>query len=320
MAQAVQLTADALKQIFPRAPQKYIDGLMAQKAALDRAGITATRIRLAYALANVEHECNGFTIKDLTENINYSHERAAQVWPNRFNSAADVRARFGSDPGWQLKMFDVIYGNRMGNRPGTHDGSRHIGRGGPQITGRDGYAEIQTRTGITCLDKPELLAEPNNQAPILAAFWSWKNLNPLADAGNWTGTVRRWNGGTNGMADRNARMAGNDPVIKRLAFAEAAAPILRALPGGPTPNQPPQDVVDEATKKERAARTGGGISTGTGAAGEGAKAVTEQPAKTSPSVLSPMITYTLIAVGIVVIIVASILIAKKIKAVKANWV
>lgn len=318
MASVLELTPDALRKIFPLAPQKYIDGLLAQKAALDRAGITTTRTRLAYCLANVEHECGGFTIPNLTENLNYTAERMAAVWPNRFASAATVRARYGTESGWQLRAFDDIYGNRMGNRPGTPDGSRFIGRGACQHTGRDGYAEIQRRTGIPCVDRPELACEAGNQAQLIAGFWSWKGLSTLADAGQWTAVVRRWNGGTNGLADRNAQMAGNDPVITKLRFIEAAAPILRDLPGGPTPNQPPQDVIDEATKKERAVRNGGGAAAATGAGGEAVKTTTA-PDK-APAVLSPMVTYTLIAVGLAVVIVAVILIARKIKRVKENWV
>lgn len=320
MARVVELNREALRKIFPRAPDRYIDGLLAGKAALDRAGITTTRTRLAYCLANVEHECGGFTIPNLTENINYTHARMAQVWPNRFASAAFVVARFGMQAGWQKGAFDVIYGNRMGNRPGTTDGSKFIGRGAPQITGRDGYREVGKRSGIPLEATPELASAPEHQAPIIAGFWSWKNLNPLADAGQWTAVVKRWNGGTNGLADRNARMAGNDPIIAKLAFVEAAMPVLKSLPGGPTPHQPPQDVVDGATKNERQVRNGGGAAAGAGAAGEGVKAGTQQPDKPPPSVLSPMITYTLIAVGVVVFVVAMILIARKVKAVKENWV
>ena len=58
--------------IFPKAPKAVIDAFVLDSAALNRAGITASRTRLAYALANVGHECDGFRIKNLTENINYT--------------------------------------------------------------------------------------------------------------------------------------------------------------------------------------------------------------------------------------------------------
>lgn len=302
----VQLTPDALRKIFPQAPQIYLDGLMAHKSALDKAGITATRTRLAYCLANVEHECGGFTIKNLTENINYTHARAAQIWPSRFSSAGDVAAKFGTQPGWQLNMFDSVYGNRMGNRPGTKDGSRYIGRGACQITGRDGYSEMQRRTGIPCVDKPELAAAPENQADQIAGFWAWKNMNPLADAGNFTGVVKRWNGGTIGMADRQHRMAGNASAIAALAIRDG----LKELDGGPTPNKPPKDVVDDATKNEKRVRNGGAATTAAGGATEVAK----------PSPVPSAIPWIAIAVGVAVTVIAIVLIARKVKSIKENWI
>jgi putative chitinase len=45
--------------IFPRAPAAIISAFTGGSSALDTAGITATRTRLAYALANVEHEGGG---------------------------------------------------------------------------------------------------------------------------------------------------------------------------------------------------------------------------------------------------------------------
>jgi len=58
----------------------------------------------------------------------------------------------------------------MGNRPGTHDGSRFIGRGAPQVTGRDGYAQVGRRCGLDLESNPDLAAAPEHQAKIMAAF------------------------------------------------------------------------------------------------------------------------------------------------------
>ncbi|QYK40067.1 MAG: hypothetical protein KF887_11430 [Paracoccaceae bacterium] len=215
--------------LFPKAPVAVIDAFVAGAGSLDAAGITGSRTRLAYALANVEHECGGFAIKDLTENIGYSAKRMAEVWPNRFANAAAVQARYGTAKGWQKKAFDDIYGRRMGNRPGTDDGSRYIGRGGPQITGRDGYRQVGRRAGLDLVEAPELATLPVHQPAILAAFVAWKDLNALADAGDFKAYVRRWNGGTNGLADRVERMKGNEPIIRRLTLAVAMMPILDTI-------------------------------------------------------------------------------------------
>ncbi len=217
------------RRIFTKAPDSIIDAFARNPTLLDDAGITATRTRLAYALANLEHECAGFTIKNLTENINYSPNRMAEVWPKRFASAADVIAKYGRGRGWRKRAFDDIYGNRMGNRPGTSDGSKFIGRGGPQITGRSGYKAVGKRAKIDLVTNPELATLPENQPAILAAFWNWKKLERYADKGQFIKCVRAWNGGTNGLADRKKQLAGNDPIIARLENVASIIPSLDHL-------------------------------------------------------------------------------------------
>lgn len=153
----------------------------------------------------------------------------AEVWPTRFSSAADVVEKYGSKPGWQKKAFDDIYGNRMGNRPGTSDGSTYIGRGGPQVTGRDGYREVGRRCGLDLVNDPGLATRPEHQPAILAAFWTWKKLANHADKGDFKACVKAWNGGHIGLADRVAMMKGNDPIIMRLSNVAAVLPNLDNL-------------------------------------------------------------------------------------------
>lgn len=242
----IQISAADWRAILPRAPQAVIDAFVAKQDVLDRAGITATKPRLAYFLANVEHECGGFTIPNLTESLAYTAARMAEVWPNRFNRGKDakgnfipdaskVTAKYGTGAGWQQRAFNDIYGSRMGNRPGTSDGSTFIGRGGPQWTGRDGYAALERLTGLPAVADPAVAARLDMQPEICAAFWTWKGLNRFADAGDFLGCVKIWNGGTNGLADRKSLMAGNDPILKRLGALDAVA---TALPPTPAPSEP----------------------------------------------------------------------------------
>jgi len=247
----IKLTAEAVRAIFPRAPQAVIDAFVTKQDVLTKAGINATKTRLAYFFANIEHECGGFTIPNLTENINYTATRMAQVWPNRFKSASAVQAKYGKAAGWQKKAFDDIYGNRMGNRPGTSDGSTYIGRGGPQWTGRDGYAALERLTGIPAVATPSLASSLSLQPEICTAFWTWKNLNRFADANDFLGCVKAWNGGTNGLADRQQLMAGNDPILKKL---ETVASITTAVPE-------PAKPIDKTTTAAATA----GATVGTGA-------------------------------------------------------
>jgi len=213
------ITPQNWRQIWPNAPQAVISAFAAKPQILANAGITDTRQRLLFFCSNIEHECGGFTIRDLTENTNYTAARMVAVWPNRFRSVSDVQHRFGTEPGWQKGAFDQIYGDRMGNRHGTHDGSTFIGRGGPQVTGRDGYAAVGKLAHLDLEANPTLACLPEWQPEICAAFWTWKNLNHFADANDFLGCVKAWNGGTNGLADRRALMAGNSPIIARLNIA-----------------------------------------------------------------------------------------------------
>lgn len=313
----VQVTRAAWRELFPRAPQAVVDAFAAKQHVLDAAGITETRTRLAYFVANIEHECGGFTIPRLTENINYTHKRAAEIFPTRAGrTAAEVMNRFGSAAGWQKKMIDVVYGGRMGNRPGTSDGSTYIGRGGPQWTGRDGYAACEKRAGVPAVAVPESVAQLDLQPEICVAFWTWKNLNPKADAGDFNGVVRIWNGGTNGMADRQHLLAGNDPIIARLSIAKTAAAALKGLPGGPSTPTPPKGVVKAATANERKARAGAVAAGGAGGANEVAKTGTQAP---SASLLPPVAAYALLAIGLVAAVVLTVVIARKKAVVIRNW-
>lgn len=229
----IQLTPDGLRAIWPKAPQAIIDAIFSQRERMAAVGILETPARAAKCFANVGHECADFTIRDLTENINYTPERAAQIWPSRFKSADDVRAKYGTAAGWRLKMFDDVYGSRMGNRPGTNDGSRYIGRGGPQITGREGYREVGGRAGLPLEEHPELAAKPEHQAAIIAAFWDWKNMNPVADSGDFRAVVRRWNGGHIGLQDREARLKRILPICRAMSQSDVkTTPVKSTVAAG----------------------------------------------------------------------------------------
>src|SRR3954453_7891340 len=98
---------------------------------------------IAHAMAQFSHECGAGL--EMTENIGYTAARACVVWPGRFHNEASCYAKVGSfpgDPDFKIKLIDSVYGTRMGNRPGTHDGSTFIGRGLSQVTGREGYQKL----------------------------------------------------------------------------------------------------------------------------------------------------------------------------------
>jgi putative chitinase len=87
------------------------------------------------------------------------------------------------------------------------DGKRFCGRGLIQITGRHNYGEAASDLGLDLLNRPELLELPQNAAMSAGWFW-WRNkLSALAKAASFITLTRRINGGTNGLADRQALYA-----------------------------------------------------------------------------------------------------------------
>lgn len=315
----IALTADGLRKIFPRAPEAVIAAFVAKQHVLDRAGVNHTRNRLAFAFAQVEHESAGLT--HLRENINYTPQRAAEVWKSRFHgSVSEVYTKTGSfpgDPEFRTKLIDHVYGGRMGNRPGTHDGSIYIGRAGPQLTGRDCYAAVGKAAGVDLVNNPALAERAEYQPEALAGFVNWKGLNAKADLGDFKGYVRVWNGGLIGYADREAQLAGNDPFIARLEAVNAIKPVAKELPGKPPTPDPPKNAIDAATPNERRSRKGGAAVGGAGGANEGATQTgTVQPDKAP---LSSTTAWVCIGIGVALVIVATVLIARKRNIIKANW-
>lgn len=136
-------------------------------AAMQEFGIVTTNQQAAF-LAQVAHESGGF---------HYVEEIAS-------GAAYEGRGDLGNTE--------------------QGDGIRFKGRGLIQVTGRANYAQCGAALGLDLLETPELLEEPSNAARSAAWFWKSRNLNPLADAGDFRGITRRINGGLNGYADRVA--------------------------------------------------------------------------------------------------------------------
>ena len=100
MADGVRLSQATIRAVFPNAPDTIISAFVEKQGVLSAVGLNQTRQRLAYCFANLHAETGGFTIKNLTENTNYTAARMAAVWPGRFKSVVGVQAKFGCVPGW----------------------------------------------------------------------------------------------------------------------------------------------------------------------------------------------------------------------------
>lgn len=180
------LTLVDLRAIFPHASSAklspFVDGL---NAAMEEFGID-TSARQAAFLAQVGHESGSFT---------YLKELAS-------GDAYEGRANLGNTE--------------------EGDGRKFKGRGLLQITGRKNYGLCGDALNLDLLESPELLEVPENA--VRSAAWFWVrgaglnlskraiqygvqpdcNLNDLADAEDFMGITLAINGGTNGLAERQA--------------------------------------------------------------------------------------------------------------------
>ncbi|PHK96763.1 glycoside hydrolase family 19 [Pseudoroseomonas rhizosphaerae] len=190
------LSAEQFQQLFPHAPEAHRSGFLARATGLfHHAGLHASAARCHFFLAQLGHESHG--LHRVTENLSYSAIRLTQIWPARFPRLEDARP-FAHDP---EALAERVYGGRLGNsRPG--DGYRYRGRGYLQLTGRENYRAVGEQAGLPLEAQPELAADPGHALAVACAVWSWKGLNPLCDAGNFTGLSRRINGGLVGLQDR----------------------------------------------------------------------------------------------------------------------
>ncbi|NMY07718.1 glycoside hydrolase family 19 protein [Pseudomonas veronii] len=199
------ITEQQLLQILPSAGRQAGVFVPALNTAMNRYGIVGTA-RAAAFIAQVGHESGQLT--RLVENLNYSADGLMKTWPSRFEL---VRATACARKPEQIA--NIVYSGRMGNTaPG--DGWKYRGRGLIQVTGKTNYAACGEALGLDLINQPELLEQPQYAAMSAAWFWSANGLNTLADAGDLAKITQRINGGTNGMADRQALY---DKALKVLA-------------------------------------------------------------------------------------------------------
>jgi len=149
-------------------------------AAFRYAELTTVK-HLAYFLAQIGHETLG---------LHYTQE----IWGP---TPAQLRYEGRAD---------------LGN---THvgDGHRFMGRGDLQTTGRANYVRLRDKlraAGYTCPDfeaRPQDVSLPEWCSLSAAVFWKDHGLNSSVPANDFIGLTRKINGGKNGLADRELRLA-----------------------------------------------------------------------------------------------------------------
>ena len=153
----MQITAEMIRGLAPRARQGYVDAIVNGGDILERWGFN-TPLRLAALLANACHETQGLTI--VRESLHYTTpERLMAVWPSRFRSRRKAKRYLRNE----RELGNLVYGGRLGNqRNGVHDNDGFDYRGGGlgQTTGFDNYERLGQKLGIPLGANPSLIEDP----------------------------------------------------------------------------------------------------------------------------------------------------------------
>ena len=168
------ITAQQLLQMLPNAGQVAGFFVPVLNTAMNRYQIVGTQ-RIAAFIAQIGHESG---------QLKYVKE----IWGP---TAAQTKYEGRKDLG------NTVVG----------DGSRYLGRGLIQITGRANYMTCGEGLGLDLIKQPELLEKPQHACMSAAWFWATRGLNTLADADQFDRITQRINGGQNGAVDRQALYA-----------------------------------------------------------------------------------------------------------------
>jgi putative chitinase len=229
---------EALSRLWPNSDQK-IPGLRAgiissAPLVFAKYGIS-TPLLAAQVMAQISHECGAG--HDVVENMNYTAGRMMQVWPSRFPTMA-MAAPYAGNP---RALANKVYNGRMGNASGSDDGWNFRGRGAAQTTGREGYARLAKATGLDLVNHPDLVNDPARFLECGVADFILCGCLPFAKADDVLNVTRRLNGGTVGLAQRQAWLAKWKAALGSAPMVLAPAPVStrRPAPASPAPTSPP---------------------------------------------------------------------------------
>lgn len=168
-----QITSAQLRQIIPHAGARadvFAEPLNAAMAEYD----ISTPTRAGMFIAQIAHESGSFR---------YVRELGNDAYLAKYDTGSLAK--------------------RLGNTPEADgDGQLYRGRGLIQITGRENYETCGRALGRDLLSNPELLETPELACRSAAWFWHSRDLNALADEGDFARITRKINGGLNGWDDR----------------------------------------------------------------------------------------------------------------------
>lgn len=107
----------------------------------------------AVILANIRGEA-GMDLVPRPEDMSYSPARLLEVFPDKVKTLENAKKIVQS----QEDIGNVVYGNRLGNKP--NEGFKYRGRGYLQITGKENYKRIGDAIKEDLVNNPDLASDP----------------------------------------------------------------------------------------------------------------------------------------------------------------
>lgn len=208
----IAVTSDQLRRAAPGGDPNIIAAIAATSGAVfSKHGITNRNRVLGFLSTCLEES----QFKTLSENLNYSAERAHQVFPREFPTVASAEP-FAHNP---QAFANKVYGSRLGNI-GRNAGWLYRGQGLDQITGQDNFKLLARLTGLDLVNHPELVTSPEHMLECATAlFVHFPGILAYCDAAAWTHV---WALVGAGRADAS--------VINLRAHQDALAALQRAIP------------------------------------------------------------------------------------------
>lgn len=208
---------DVVAKFATRANNAYKQAFASGDALLAEHEIS-TPLRLAHLMAQCLHETDACTI--LIESGDYRENGLGKMWddgnwhsyfPNRAAMVA-MADQCRRDHG--VALFNLVYGNRMGNGPpSSGDGWKYRGRGILQTTGRESYRKFGEKCGVPFEADPELVVAAEHALKPALAEWTAKGVNAAADRNDIRTVTRGINGREVGIASRRAWFAKIWPFV-----------------------------------------------------------------------------------------------------------
>lgn len=157
-----------------------------------------TFLRIAHFLAQVTHECAGFSTTE----------------------------EFADGSKYEGRMD-------LGNTQ-EGDGPRYKGRGLLQLTGRANYKRLGDRLFLPLEDQPKLAADPVVSLKIACEYWRDRKINAPADNDDLITVTKKVNGGDNGLEDRRNYLKKAKAALSSLSAGTSPQPLpvlFRGLTG-----------------------------------------------------------------------------------------